>query len=310
VVVGDGPLRAAVEAAVADSPARHRVHLVGLVPHERVPAYLQHADAFVLPAQYEELGSVLVEAMAAGLPVVANDVGGIPDLVTDGVTGRLVERGDLPALAKALDESLADPSTGDRRPGARRAPVRLAGPGQVGARRVRGRPARVSPPPRPRVAVVVPVFEQAAFLGRAIGSLLAQSVTDWEAVVVDDGSTDGPDPMGLPLVRHDANRGLGAALNTGLGATSAPVVAYLPADDAWDADHLEALLAAWPADDDSALVASGVRWRGGEALEGPEGTACSSCRWRTPAGRAGPSAPSWRATTCSCCSGGTARRRS
>jgi 2-deoxystreptamine N-acetyl-D-glucosaminyltransferase/2-deoxystreptamine glucosyltransferase len=111
VVVGDGPLRAAVEAAVADSPARHRVHLVGLVPHERVPAYLQHADAFVLPAQYEELGSVLVEAMAAGLPVVANDVGGIPDLVTDGVTGRLVERGDLPALAKALDESLADPST-------------------------------------------------------------------------------------------------------------------------------------------------------------------------------------------------------
>ena len=111
VVVGDGPLRAAVEAAVADSPARHRVHLVGLVPHERVPAYLQHADAFVLPAQYEELGSVLVEAMAAGLPVVANAVGGIPDLVTDGVTGRLVERGDLPALAKALDESLADPST-------------------------------------------------------------------------------------------------------------------------------------------------------------------------------------------------------
>jgi glycosyltransferase involved in cell wall biosynthesis len=60
------------------------------------------------------------------------------------------------------------------------------------------------------VAVVLPVFDQAAFLGRAIGSLLAQSVTDWEAVVVDDGSTDGPDPMGLPLVRHDANRGLGA----------------------------------------------------------------------------------------------------
>jgi len=111
VVVGDGPLRGAVEAAVAASPACDRVHLVGLVPHEQVPAYLQHADAFVLPAQYEELGSVLVEAMAAGLPVVANAVGGIPDLVTDLVTGRLVERGDLPALAKALAEALADPST-------------------------------------------------------------------------------------------------------------------------------------------------------------------------------------------------------
>jgi glycosyltransferase involved in cell wall biosynthesis len=111
VVVGDGPLRGAVEAAVAASPARDRVHLVGLVPHERMPAFLQHAEAFVLPAQYEELGSVLVEAMAAGLPVVANAVGGIPDLVTDGVTGRLVERGDLPALAKALAEALAESGT-------------------------------------------------------------------------------------------------------------------------------------------------------------------------------------------------------
>ena len=129
----------------------------------------------------------------------------------------------------------------------------------------------MSPGAGPRVAVVVPVFEQAAFLGRALGSLLAQTVTDWEAVVVDDGSTDGPDPLGLPLVRHDSNRGLGAALNTGLAATTAPVVTYLPADDAWDADHLEALLAGWPSDDDAALVASGVRWRGGEALGGPEG---------------------------------------
>ena len=70
VVVGDGPLRSQVAAAVAASPARDRVHLVGLVPHEQVPAHLAHADAFVLPSQYEELGSVLVEAMASGLPVV------------------------------------------------------------------------------------------------------------------------------------------------------------------------------------------------------------------------------------------------
>ena len=111
VVVGDGPLHDEVARAVAASPARDRVHLVGLVPHDRVPAYLQHADAFVLPSQYEELGSALVEAMAAGLPVVANDVGGIPDLVQDGVTGRLAERGDVPGLAKAVTHALEDPST-------------------------------------------------------------------------------------------------------------------------------------------------------------------------------------------------------
>jgi 2-deoxystreptamine N-acetyl-D-glucosaminyltransferase/2-deoxystreptamine glucosyltransferase len=111
VVVGDGPLRAELEAAVAASPARDRVHLVGLVPHGEVPGHLAHADAFVLPSQYEELGSVLVEAMASGLPVVAHRVGGIPSLVQDGVTGRLVERGDVPALAAALTDVLTDRRT-------------------------------------------------------------------------------------------------------------------------------------------------------------------------------------------------------
>lgn len=109
VIVGDGPLRPAVQAAVAASPARDRVHLVGLVPHHRMPAYLSHADAFVLPSHYEELGSVLVEAMASCLPVVANDIGGIPDLVQDSVTGRLVAHGDTGGLARALTGVLADP---------------------------------------------------------------------------------------------------------------------------------------------------------------------------------------------------------
>ena len=111
VVVGDGPLRERVAAAVAASPARARVHLRGLVPHEQVPAHLAHADVLVLPSQYEELGSVLVEAMASRLPVVANRVGGIPALVQDGVTGRLVERGDVAAHAAAVQAVLSDART-------------------------------------------------------------------------------------------------------------------------------------------------------------------------------------------------------
>ena len=121
----------------------------------------------------------------------------------------------------------------------------------------------------PAVAVLVPVHEQAAFLPRALGSLLAQDHADFECVVVDDGSTDGPsvpDDPRLRLLRTDDNRGLGAALNTALDATTAPVVAYLPADDAWDADHLSALLAAL---DDADLVWSGVRWACGETTGAP-----------------------------------------
>lgn len=136
VVVGDGPLRAQVHAAVAASPARDRVHLVGLVPHEQVPAHLAHADAFVLPSQYEELGSVLVEAMASGLPVVANDVGGIPALVRDGVTGRLVARGDVAALAAALDGVLRDEVGARRLADAARAHVEASYAWPALARRV------------------------------------------------------------------------------------------------------------------------------------------------------------------------------
>jgi 2-deoxystreptamine N-acetyl-D-glucosaminyltransferase/2-deoxystreptamine glucosyltransferase len=108
VVVGDGALRGELERAVAASPARDRVHVVGMVPHEQVPAFLRSADAFVLPSHYEELGSALVEAMAAGLPVVANRVGGIPDLVVDGETGLLADRGDVEGLAAALKRVLGD----------------------------------------------------------------------------------------------------------------------------------------------------------------------------------------------------------
>jgi hypothetical protein len=93
--------------------------------------------------------------------------------------------------------------------------------------------------------VLVPVHEQAAFLPRALESLLAQEETAWEAVVVDDGSrepvTVPADPR-LRLVRTDDNRGLGAALNRALEETTAPVVAYLPADDVWFPDHLATAL--------------------------------------------------------------------
>lgn len=64
----------------------------------------------MLPSVYEELGSILVEALHAGLPVVASAVGGIPDIVRDGVTGRLVPPGNARALAAAVNQLLTDPA--------------------------------------------------------------------------------------------------------------------------------------------------------------------------------------------------------
>jgi hypothetical protein len=120
----------------------------------------------------------------------------------------------------------------------------------------------------PRVCVVVPVYlpdaAAAAFLPAAIDSLLSQRLRDWEAVVVDDGSREPVEPLlpadpRLRLLRHDRNRGLGAALNTGLDATTALYVAYLPADDLVTADHLETLAAALDTDPSVVLAVAGVR---------------------------------------------------
>jgi hypothetical protein len=104
--------------------------------------------------------------------------------------------------------------------------------------------------PGPAVSVVTPVFEHAAFVERAVESLRRQTVTAWEHLVVDDGSRDDTPAVleGLPrddrvsVRRLEHNVGLGAACNLALDAATAPWVAYLPADDRWDPDHLACLL--------------------------------------------------------------------
>ena len=109
VVVGDGPNRAGIEKEIERLGLRGCVHVTGFVPHGQVPAVLGHADVFVMPSIYEELGSALVEAQWAGVPTVATRVGGIPDVVEDGVTGVLVAPRDPAALARAIDGLLSDP---------------------------------------------------------------------------------------------------------------------------------------------------------------------------------------------------------
>jgi glycosyltransferase involved in cell wall biosynthesis len=119
----------------------------------------------------------------------------------------------------------------------------------------------------PRVSVLIPTFEQAHFIRRALDSLIAQSLPDWEAVIVDDGSLDHTleavapwlaDPR-IRYLRLAHNTGLGVALNTALAQSHAPLVAYLPSDDVYHRRHLEQLAACLDGAPAAVLAYAGVR---------------------------------------------------
>ena len=103
--MGDGPARKALERRARRLGAGDRVRFLGYFAHERAPAALAHADLLVLPSLYEELGTVLLKAMHAGLPIVASKTGGIPDVVEYGVNGLHVPPGHPEALARAIDRA-------------------------------------------------------------------------------------------------------------------------------------------------------------------------------------------------------------
>ena len=113
VVAGDGGARGAVDALPAN--ARGRVVMLGAVPHHELPGYHAACDVFVAPALGQEsFGIVLVEAMAAGLPVVASRIAGYDEVVRDDVDGILVPPDDPAALAGAVTRILGDPALAGR----------------------------------------------------------------------------------------------------------------------------------------------------------------------------------------------------
>lgn len=106
-VVGEGPLRSSLEQLARDLQIADQVRFLGTV--HPTTGLLRQADVFVFPSLTEPQGLAVLEALAAGVPVVASRTGGIVEMVRDGVDGRLVPPGDAGALASALAELLDHP---------------------------------------------------------------------------------------------------------------------------------------------------------------------------------------------------------
>ena len=125
---------------------------------------------------------------------------------------------------------------------------------------------------QPLVSIVIPAFNRGGCLADALASLQAQTWTNWEVIVVDDGSSDSTIEIvesvrardaRIRLVRHDANRGAQAARNTGIDHAGGEWVAFLDSDDLWLPDSLEVRMKA-ASEKKVAVVHSGAQARGSD----------------------------------------------
>ena len=121
-LIGEGPLTPSLNRLVAELGVTERVGFAGLAPQGEVADRLRSSDLFVLSSLSENMPLSVLEALCCGLPVVATDVGGVPEAV--GQDGALAPRGDAVELARALEEVVSDLERFDRADIARRAAAR------------------------------------------------------------------------------------------------------------------------------------------------------------------------------------------
>jgi glycosyltransferase involved in cell wall biosynthesis len=112
LMAGDGPLKIKVEEEIKRLNLKDIVFVLGF--REDALEILRHLDVFVLSSRWEGLGTSILDALAAGVPVVASRTGGIPEMIEEGVSGLLVAPGDPASLARAIERILLDAALRER----------------------------------------------------------------------------------------------------------------------------------------------------------------------------------------------------
>jgi len=233
-----------------------------LGPTQRDEFY-RTSHLFCLPSLAEGLPMVLLEAMSAGLPCVATDVGAVSDIVDDTV-GALVPAADAAALTQALATLMDDAQTRDHRGGAARArwtdgysntvmATRLTQVWDEAAAVVRTRHTGASA----QVSVIIPTLGRPS-LHEAVASARAQGVPV-EVIVIDDSSgtlSAGAVPAGVVLLHTAGRVGAAAARNLGMQAATGEVIAFLDDDDTWRPGHLQDALGVLARRPDVSIYAS------------------------------------------------------
>ena len=113
-IAGIGPEESKLRKLAKELQVEDRVHFLGYIDHAHLPALLHSADIFIRPSRSEGMGNSFIEAMAAGIPVIGTAVGGIPDFLTDGETGFVVEVDSPQSIASAVRQVIENPTQTQR----------------------------------------------------------------------------------------------------------------------------------------------------------------------------------------------------
>lgn len=253
--------------------------LSGTLPYDNAKALIKDAGVYLCTAR-ETFGIGTLEAMACGVPILGWDFGGQAEIVEHRVTGWLSPLGDYEHLVKGLHYCIAH--KGEMGRAARQVVQERYQWQQVIKQYVEvyRQVFAESQRQRPKVSVVVPAYNLEKYLPEALESIVAQSIGDWECVVVDDKSPDncgriaegfaGQDKR-FRVIHSKENQYLAGALNTGIEMARGKYILPLDADNYLPHRALEGLANAL--DDDRAIhIAYGnVEFLDPPSLEHPEG---------------------------------------
>jgi glycosyltransferase involved in cell wall biosynthesis/GT2 family glycosyltransferase len=295
-IVGDGPVRASLQALAVRLNVADRVRFLGALPRAEVLQTLAQSDVLVHPSLHESGGFVCAEAMAAGRPVVCLDLGGPGMLVTTETGFKIPARTQPQAiadLAVAMDRLVESPAERLAMGTAARARVREHFNTRVlrehfrrwyaeamgrtpqgeatreqNVERPQGRVVQEVPRVQesPTVSVIMPTYNKGPWLQQAIDSVLHQTFRDWELIIVDDGSTDETpsvlarycDPR-IRIHTLDENVGRGRARNVALARARGRYIAVCDSDDISAPTRFEEHVAYLDAHPEISVVSSHMR---------------------------------------------------
>ena len=267
--------------APANADEQPHYWVTGSLPFDKMRNLIRHAAVY-LATTPETFGIGTLEAMAAGVPVLGYKWAGTADIVEHGVTGYLVEPGDIDGLMRGWQDIHANWARYSQS-------AHIEGSAYTWDRAMRTyadlyqRVAAEKAKERHRVCVVVTSYNYGQYLKEAITSLESQSVKPDEIVIVNDGSTDNTaevaeeikdytfkhtNPLMLTTVINQSNQGVAAARNNGIAATDCEYIICLDADDRLGSRYIELCRAALMADRGLGITYTGLGFIGADGRVG------------------------------------------